>query len=91
MKLSAFRIQNFRCVLDSGWIDTDDIAVIVGKNESGKTSLLKALWKFNPFSNIRYEIDREWPRGRRKEKSTEKVVSSVRFQLTPEEISVIEG
>jgi predicted ATP-dependent endonuclease of OLD family len=91
MKLSAFRIQNYRSVIDSGWIDTGDISVIVGKNESGKTSVLKALWKFNPFHSTQYDIDREWPRGRRKEKSLDKVVSTVRFQLEKEEISLIEG
>ena len=91
MKLTAFCVQNYRSILDSGWVDVDDIAVIVGKNESGKTSLLKALWKFNPFHEAKYDLDREWPRGRRKEKSPEKVVSTVRFEFSPEEITLIEG
>lgn len=89
MKLTEFRIENFRCIQDSGWVQVDDIAVIVGKNESGKTSLLKALWKFNPFHEAKYNLDREWPRGRRKEQSPEKVVASVRFKFEPEEITHI--
>jgi ABC-type cobalamin/Fe3+-siderophores transport system ATPase subunit len=64
-------------------VDVDDIAVIVGKNESGKTSLLKALWKFNPFHDAKYNLDREWPRGRRKDKSPEKIVATVRFAFSP--------
>jgi predicted ATP-dependent endonuclease of OLD family len=91
MKLSAFRIENYRSILDSGWIEVDDIAVIVGKNESGKTSLLKALWKFKPFHDAKYDLDREWPRGRRKEKSLEKNVATLRFTFAPDEISQIEG
>jgi predicted ATPase len=91
MKLTAFRIENYRCILDSGWIDVDDIAVIVGKNESGKTSLLKALWKFKPFHDVNYDLDREWPRGRRKEKSSDKTVATVRFELYPEEVVLVEG
>ena len=91
MKLTAFRIENYRCIQDSGWVEIDDIAVIVGKNESGKTSLLKALWKFKPFHDAKYDIDREWPRGRRKQKSPEKVVATVRFAFSPEEMTTIEG
>ncbi len=91
MKLTAFRIENFRCIHDSGWIDVDDIAVIVGKNESGKTSLLKALWKFKPFKDVSYDLDREWPRGRRKDKSPDKVVATVRFEFSPEEIQLVES
>jgi predicted ATP-dependent endonuclease of OLD family len=91
MKMTAFRIENYRCIHDSGWIDTDDIAVIVGKNESGKTSLLKALWKFKPFHDVAYNLDREWPRGRRKDKSLEKPVATVRFAFSPQEIQAIES
>lgn len=90
MKLTAFHIENYRCIQDSGWVEVDDIAVIVGKNESGKTSLLKALWKFNPFHKAQYDLDREWPRGRRRDKSPDKIVSTVRFEFSPEEIALVE-
>jgi AAA15 family ATPase/GTPase len=56
MKLTKFRTQDYRSIHDSDWVDIDDIAVIVGKNESGKTSLLKALWKLNPFHDARRVI-----------------------------------
>ena len=85
MKLTKFRIQDYRSIQDSGWVDIDDIAVIVGKNESGKTSLLKALWKLNPFHDVDYNIDREFPSGRRKEKSPDKIVVTARFTLSAEE------
>jgi hypothetical protein len=85
MRMTAFRIQNFRSILDSGWVTIKDIIGIVGKNEAGKTSLLKALWKFNPFKSEPYNLDREWPRGRRKERSPEKPVSTVRFEFAESE------
>lgn len=91
MKLTSCRVQNFRSIIDSGWVDIDDIGVIVGKNESGKTSFLKALWKFNPFHNVGYNIDREWPSGRRREKSPDKVVVEAKFSFNPEEIARIEA
>ncbi len=45
MQLEAFRITNFRSVIDSGWISLspDGVTVLVGQNESGKTSVLQAL------------------------------------------------
>ena len=92
MRMTAFRIQNYRSILDSGWLEVDDIAAIVGKNESGKTSVLKALWKFHPYKEEEaYEIDREFPRGKRRDKSPEKVVTTVRFELTDKEIQQIEA
>jgi predicted ATPase len=47
MRLLAFRIRNFRSVVDTGWqnFSNDGITVLVGQNESGKTSILEALAK----------------------------------------------
>jgi hypothetical protein len=90
MKLTEFKVENYRSIRDSGWVKVDDIAVIVGKNESGKTSLLKALWKFNPYDESGYQIDREWPRGHRKEKPADKTVAMCRFAFSPEEIETLE-
>lgn len=45
MQLKSFRITNFRSVIDSGWIELspDGVTVLVGQNESGKTSVLQGL------------------------------------------------
>lgn len=48
MKLRSFRVTNFRSVIDSGWISSDDVTTLVGINESGKSNILLALWKLNP-------------------------------------------
>lgn len=48
MKLTSFRVTNFRSVNDSGEIDVSRIAALVGRNESGKTNLLLALESMNP-------------------------------------------
>ncbi len=85
MKLIAFRVFNYRSVNDSGWIEIDPLTVLVGKNQSGKTAILRALHKFNPYHADPYSLDREWPRGRRKDRSPEASVVSVRFELTEEE------
>src|SRR5712671_7049551 len=91
MKLTAFRIQRYKSILDSGWIEVSPLTVLVGKNESGKTTVLRALHKFNPFDPEPYMLDREWPRSQRKGRSENQVVCSTRFALSPEESGEMEA
>ena len=55
MQIESIRVQNFRCVHDSGNVSlTSDLTILIGENESGKTSVLDALGCFNlgqEFSN----------------------------------------
>ena len=49
MKLQAVTIQKFRNFVDAQRIEIeDDVTCLVGKNESGKTTILKALHRLNP-------------------------------------------
>lgn len=64
MKVTRFRVQNFRNIDDSGWIALESLTAFVGRNESGKSSLLKALHKFNPARPEPYDAQREFPRER---------------------------
>lgn len=64
LKASSFRIQNFKNIDDSGWIPLEKVTVFVGRNESGKSSLLKALHKFNPAVPEPYDPQRDFPRDR---------------------------
>ena len=43
MRLRKFRVQAFRCIHDSGNVVVGDLAAFVGRNESGKTTILQAL------------------------------------------------
>jgi AAA15 family ATPase/GTPase len=45
MRLLAFRIKNFRSILDTEWqnLSPDNVTCLIGQNESGKTSVLEAL------------------------------------------------
>ncbi|MEN8201621.1 MAG: AAA family ATPase [Bacteroidota bacterium] len=54
MQLVAFRVQNFRSVVDTGWhqLAHDNITSLIGQNESGKTSILEALKAFHDGSLI---------------------------------------
>lgn len=64
LKAIRYRVQNFRNVDDSGWIHLERITAFVGRNESGKTTLIKALHKFNPATPEPYNPQREFPRDR---------------------------
>ena len=48
MTLKRFRVMNFRSIMDSGWIDCDDVTSLVGINEAGKSNVILALWKLKP-------------------------------------------
>jgi AAA15 family ATPase/GTPase len=48
MKLIRYRIEKFKSVMDSGWVECDDVTTLVGVNEAGKSNLLLGLWKLNP-------------------------------------------
>ena len=86
-KLTAqkFRVLNYRNINDSGWIPLEKVTCFVGRNESGKTTLLKALHKFNPAQDQPYDPQREFPRDRftaEYRNDREWPVCEVEFQLS---------
>lgn len=86
MNLHSFRITHFRSVLDSGWVLVHPLTVLVGKNEAGKTNLLRALSKFKPFLADEYNLAKDWPRHARKPPSPQETVCTVRFALGQKEL-----
>jgi len=55
MEIKSFRIKNYRSIKDSGvcYMSGDNITILAGKNESGKTAILEALEDFNINRAIR--------------------------------------
>jgi energy-coupling factor transporter ATP-binding protein EcfA2 len=62
LKLSRFRVTDFRSVKDSGWIGAEDVTALIGTNESGKTNLLLPLWKLNPAKEGGIDLTDDYPR-----------------------------
>jgi hypothetical protein len=90
LRAVRFRVQNFRNIDDSGWVPVERVTALVGRNESGKTALLKALHKFNPATPEAYNPQREFPRDRFTRdfsNPTDWPVCSVAFEITGEELS----
>lgn len=55
LKLVSLKLQNFRCYRDLTTINFDDLTVLIGKNDSGKSSILDALDIFFEASNVALE------------------------------------
>jgi len=91
MRLKRFQIQNYKIIDDTGWIDVNEnVTALVGKNESGKTAILRALWKTRNRANIHFDKLNDYPRERysRERKGAQYVVHT-EFTLTSAESAQI--
>ena len=87
MQLKAFRVRKYRNIENSGEIELlDPLTCVVGKNQAGKSALLRALHKFNPHHPAPYDMRSEWPRGQRTKRNKKQVVCEVRFTLSPKDL-----
>ena len=64
MKLSKVHITEFQSIQDSTEFEISDVTCLVGKNEAGKTALLKALYRLNPVSESEgaFDVTEDYPR-----------------------------
>ena len=65
MQLTQVQINNFQSIQDSNIFQIGDVTCLVGKNEAGKTALLKALYRLNPIIDTEGDFDpvEDYPRG----------------------------
>ena len=64
MKLTKVHVTDFRSVRDSTEFDIGDVTCLVGKNESGKTALLQAMYRLRPIidADVGYSVTDDYPR-----------------------------
>ena len=64
MKLTRVHITNFQSIQDSTEFEIGDVTCLVGKNEAGKTALLKALYHLNPINEVdsNFDVTDDYPR-----------------------------
>ncbi len=61
MTLKRFRVTNFRSIMDSGWIECDNVTSLVGINEAGKSNVILALWKLKPVRDGQIDLLHDMP------------------------------
>lgn len=95
MKLMSFRVQRYKNVLDSTEVSVEgDVTALVGMNESGKSTMLDALYRLNPVYGDKFvELD-DYPRWRRSRDSRSENLQEVTpieatFKLDSEDISAL--
>ena len=100
MKLKRVQIREFRSIWDSNPFEVDRVACLVGKNESGKTSLLHALHRLNPIDEgpNSFDVTDDYPRSEveeyeqaveRKQRRHATIVEAT-FELEEAELQAIE-
>jgi predicted ATP-dependent endonuclease of OLD family len=63
LTLTKAQVLKYKSIEDSSPVDiTDDVTVLVGKNESGKTAFLEALHKALPLGNAKFDFVFDYPR-----------------------------
>lgn len=64
MLLTKAHVTVFKSIDDSGVVDIDSrVTVLVGQNESGKTTFLKALYKTDPIEpSVVFDVVEDYPR-----------------------------
>lgn len=91
MKLFSFQIKNYKVIDDTGAIKSDKlVTALVGKNESGKSSVMKAMWKSRNVADAKFDKLYDYPRDRysRERKGTQET-TVLDFELTPEEMDAL--
>ena len=97
MRFTRARVTDYKSIDDSGWVGTDEVTCLVGKNESGKTAFLHALKRLNPVEGVSGDFAlTDYPRKgyvRYKKQHAQSPAIAVRaeFELKAHEVAKIEA
>lgn len=96
MRLVQVKVENYKLINDSSAFRIGDLTCLVGKNESGKTTLLRALHRLNRDDPDEedFDVETEYPRHRlfdykQKHESAPDVVLTTWWSLAPSEVKWI--
>lgn len=90
MKLKEFHVQNYRNIIDSGWVEVGQVTAFVGQNESGKSNLFEALYRLNPFAkDDKYVFDEDWPVDRWEHRDKDAEVCRARYAIDEAEVAAL--
>lgn len=65
MKLRSVDCRDYKSIRNSNCFEISDVTCLVGKNESGKTALLEALYRLNPIipKEGKFDVTDDYPRS----------------------------
>jgi len=97
VRLTHVQVTNFRNIDDSTEFKIDDVTCLVGKNESGKTTVLQALERLNSanagrgkYSKLQDYPRKHWADYEDRHKSREARVLQTKWTLDTEDIEAVE-
>jgi hypothetical protein len=65
MKFTDFEVHNYKVIDDTKPVKVDArVTALVGKNESGKSSILRSLWKSRNVAGAKFDKLYDYPRDR---------------------------
>lgn len=88
MKVNKLILENFRNFKDRTTIDFDDLTVIIGRNDLGKSTVLEALDIFLNESRALVKVDKD---DACKRSESDEFFISVVFSDFPDEVNIDEG
>ncbi len=98
MRLISAHVTNYRSVEDSDEFQVEpDVTCLVGKNESGKTAVLQAIYRSNPvestetFDEVIHFPSRKTAQRKNWRPDQQVPVARLAFKLTGEEIADVES
>jgi putative ATP-dependent endonuclease of OLD family len=78
MDVAEFRVENYKSIKDSGFLEIDNFTTLIGKNDAGKSSYLEALTIFlNKGKPDEHHFHKQ---------EEEKIVFTAKIQTIPDEI-----
>ena len=87
MRLSNFTIKNYKVIDDTRPVKVDEfVTALVGKNESGKSAVLRAMWKSKNVAGVHFDKLYDYPRDRYStDRAGTQEVTRLEFALTDNE------
>lgn len=96
MQLKSFRVRRYKNVLDSTEVSVEtDVTTLVGMNESGKSTMLDALYRLNPVYGDAFVERDDYPRWRWKRDGRKEDLSLVTpieatFELDEDDLEALQ-
>jgi predicted ATP-dependent endonuclease of OLD family len=95
MKLINASVRRYRSIEDGSSFSVErDVTALVGKNESGKSAVLQALYKSNPIEKkAAFDMGLDYPTTKARErKNADKIpVTVLSYELEPADVAAVEA